>query len=286
MKIYLNGHYISAIIASVPLFDRGILYGEGVFETMRAINGKVPFFYKHYRRFEESARFFDMCLKMSPDGIEMAILKLTHINRLQDAYVRITATGGNNILTSGVLASAARKKCNIFIQTGKYKPPNVENYLSGVTLAMSSIRKSRSSIIIRHKTTCFLENMVAKRNAVKKKCFDALFLDEEKNVAECATSNIFWVKGETIITPSLKCPILPGITRQAVIDIARKLNIRVVEMDEPKMAGLLEADEVFITNSLIGIMPVRKISGRRKFYPAPGKITALLWKLYEQALYN
>jgi branched-chain amino acid aminotransferase len=256
-KVYLNGRLVDERRAVVSALDRGLLYGDGLFETMRAYGGRVFRLDQHLARMARSAKALRIPFDVKPD----AVTKLLRANGLADAYVRITLTRGVHGGDLG-LDTGARPTQIIQARAFHAYPPRL--YRRGMKVALAdAVRPSRSAAG-RHKTLSYIENLLA-RDAAKGRGFDeTLFLDDRGFVAECATSNLFWAKKGTLFTPAASMNILPGITRAAVIEIARADGVKVKE-GRFRLAELKRADEVFLTNSLMEVMPVREVAGKRIF---------------------
>ena len=235
MQAYLNKKFLPLYRATLPVTDRGLMYGEGVFETMRAYNGVVFLFGKHLARLFRSLKALGIKTKASKMEIGKAVYKLLRKNELKDAYVKI-------IVTPSTLA----------IYTLPYLPPKKE----GVNLCISTSTLNEKSGIAGHKTLNYLNNLLSRREAERKGCYDAILLNTRGHIAETSSANIFLVKNKKIYTPPKKTGILPGVTREEVIRLARKdLKIPVKETFMGKSA-LYDADEIFVTNSLVEVLPV------------------------------
>ncbi len=253
--IWLNGKYVKKTKAHISPFDRGFLFGEGVFETLKAYNG-VPFAYKeHMKRFEKGCKLLSIPVEYSKNKILNIIKKLLAINGLsfKSAYIRITATRG----VTESLRDLESKKPTLMIFCKEID----ENALSekrnkGVVLETVNFDRGFLSEI---KHTSYLTSSFAitKILKMKKDVYEALFTDSEKHILEGATSNIFFYRDNEIVTPP-KGKILEGVMRNYVIDVLRKkgfsVNERKIHYEEIK-----EWQGAFITNSLIEMLPVSKI---------------------------
>ncbi len=272
--VYLNGEFVARDEARVSAFDRGFLYGDALFETVRAYGG-VPFpLDEHLARIADSARELGIPL---PGGDELAgaVRALIQRNGLGDAYVRITVSRG---IHAGTLAPDEPGEPTVLIEARKLHPYPPELYEQGAKLTVSSFTHDSASRIRRHKTTSYITSVLAKREAKERGADEALLLDGAGHVAEGATSNVFCVVRGNLVTPPLDMNVLPGVTRAAVIRLARDAGIDVSET-RFGMAELAGADEVFITNSLMELMPVRTVDESR--VPAcPGQVTFDLAERY------
>ncbi|WP_347275176.1 aminodeoxychorismate lyase [Candidatus Kuenenia sp.] len=275
--IFLNDTIVDATKGVLSTFDRGFLYGDGLFETVRAYN-KNPFKLEdHIARLSDSAQFLCIPFRYTCDQIRHIIGQLLAKNHLSDAYIRLTLSRGYN--ANGFIP--VRETDPTFVIHTKPLAPYPELlYKTGVKLIVSQTRKSASCPISRHKTLNYLTPYLIKKEALEAGAHDALILTTEGNVAECSVSNVFCVKDQAVFTPSHDANILSGITRGVVIDLCKESDIPLTE----KLFGLHEiatADEVFITNSLMEIMPVSSITGNALGDAFPGKITGLLSAKYK-----
>jgi branched-chain amino acid aminotransferase len=275
--IFLNGKIISVTEGSISTEDRGFLYGDGIFETLRSYNGEPFKLTEHLERMRCSAEKLKIIPEYTNAEISESLTKLLAKNSVQDAYIRITLSrgeGGNALQMSDGLRST------ILLQVKPFKPYDEKLYYEGMCLAVSGHRRSTTSPIGRHKTTNLLTSILLKEEAGSKSAHDSIVLNTDGYVAECIVSNIFMVADGSVITPSLDTNILPGITRRTVLDICRDSGIPASE-DRFKIETLIKADEVFITNSLMEIMPVSKIEGNKIGKTVPGEITQQLMSAYK-----
>lgn len=289
--IYLNGKFIKESSAKISVFDAGIFYGWALFETVRAYNGKVFRLEQHLDRLFKSSRILKINIKYTPleisssqkkkakfltgytkKHIEKAINTLIKKNRIKNGYVRITITRGK---IEGQLNLKQRQAPNLFIVAKKLKPFAKK----AITTQIASFRRNENSLISKIKSANHLENILAKMDAKKNGFDEAIMLNLKGYVAEGATSNIFLVKNGYLLTPSLDSGILPGITRQVIIEIAKKEGIRVKEK-KIKLNELLSAHEVFLTNSISEILPVIKINTKKIGTGKIGSLTKKLTCLY------
>ncbi|MBM4066398.1 MAG: aminodeoxychorismate lyase [Planctomycetes bacterium] len=275
--IFLNDTIVKDTEGLLSTLDRGFLYGDGLFETLRAYEKKPFRLEDHVTRISNSAQYFDIPFRYTSQQIRQIIEQLLAANNLQDAYIRMTLSRGPGV--------------NGLIPKGTYTPTFViyakplasypaSLYKTGVSLITSHIRRSTTCPISCHKTLNFLTNYLIKREASEKGAHDALILNTDNYVAECAVSNIFVVEKNTVITPSLKANILPGITRKMVLELCKENGIHASE-ELFKVERIPGANEVFITNSLMEIMPVSKIDGHAVGKPIPDTITKLLHHKYK-----
>ncbi|MFQ5863525.1 MAG: aminodeoxychorismate lyase [Candidatus Brocadiales bacterium] len=276
--VYLNGDVVMEDEAVVSIRDRGFLYGDAIFETLRSYDGR-PFMLKdHLERLMASAHALGIHTEHTTDELHQAVMHLLDLNKLKDAYIRITLSRGEG--GKGLMPDATSSP-TLVIENRPLRPYPDELYKKGIRLIVSDYRRSTSDPIARHKTANFLTGIQARQEASKKDNQDALFLDTDGNVCEGTVWNIFMVEGSRVVTPSTTVNILPGITRKVVLKICRDKGIATSEELFPA-ERLLEADEVFITSSLMEIMPVATIANHRIGTKIPGKITRRLMEAYKK----
>jgi branched-chain amino acid aminotransferase len=272
LQVWLNGEFVPREEAMVSAFDRSFLYGDGLFETVRAYAGTPFKLAGHLKRLAASGEALGI---VPPDGLADAATELIERNGLSDAYVRITVSRGTH---AGALAPDEPLAPTVLIEAKPLHPYPAELYERGAALTVSSLAHDSASPLRRHKTTSYLVSILAKREAKERGVDEALLLDPAGNVAEGATSNVFCVRGGELLTPSLDLNILPGLTRATVIDLARGAGIAVRE-ERFGLAALTSANEAFLTNSLMEVMPVRFVDDHA-FAPAPGPVTQSLAAAY------
>ena len=286
MYIFLDNRIVDEKNAMISVCDRGFLYGDGIFETLRSYDGHVFCFKRHMDRMRTSASELRIPFPYLNSDIETAINELLEMNKLSDSYIRVTLSRG--MRGSGFPIPATNdgkidvpgENSTIVIQTRQLKEYDVKFYKKGMSIIVSKYRVSSSCPISRHKTANFLSNIMVREEAVRKSSHDALFLNTDGMVAECSASNIFFVKGGVVITPCLDASILPGITRQTVIDICQENAISIMEK-RFSIEELIDADECFITNSIMEIMPVLTIDDIKIGNEMPGRLTTYLIGAYK-----
>ncbi len=275
--IFLNGRIIPVTEGSISTEDRGFLYGDGIFETLRSYHGEPFKLAEHLERMSSSAEKLKIIPAYTNAEISESLTKLLAKNSVQDAYIRITLSrgeGGSGLQMSDGLRST------ILIQVKPFKPYDEKLYNEGMCLAVSGHRRSTTSPICGHKTTNLLTGILLKEEAGSKSAHDSIVLNTDGYIAECIVSNIFMVADGSVITPSLDTNILPGITRSTVLDICRDSGIPARE-ECFKIETLIKAEEVFITNSLMEIMPVSRIEDNKIGKTVPGKTTQQLMSAYK-----
>jgi len=279
MMIYLNGKIVDEADALLPVRDRGVLFGDGLFETVRAYGGRPFRLGRHLARLRQGCEELRLALPFPDDEIEEAISRLYRLNVGEgDAYVRITVTGG---LFDGSRTLERSAPPNLFVVVEPYHGYPQEFYRLGMRLILAAARRNSTSPLSRLKSANYLEALIAKQEARARGADEALFLNELGEVAEAASANIFWAKGGTLFTPAEECGILAGITREAVLELCEEENIR-CEQGHYHLDALLKADEAFLTVSTGEVVPVREIEGRRFPGPCPGPLTTLLTSAYRR----
>lgn len=253
--VYFNGGIIRGKAIISP-FDRGFLYGDGVFETMRSYRGK-PFRQKeHLKRLFYSAGVISLKIPYTISQIENAISEMLSANKLSDACIRVTVSRGEGI----GLTPSSSSTANLLI-TVQEVPLFPEKWATdGLSGVIVKIKKDSFSPLFSIKSLNYLPNILAMIEARERRADEGIILNSDSLVSSATASNIFLVSGEKLLTPSLKSNILPGITRQTVIEIARKLGCEVCET-EIKKEELLGASEVFLTSSIREIVSLTSING-------------------------
>lgn len=266
MKIWLNGKFINAEEAKADILDPGFLYGQGVFETMRAYNERVFRLDSHLERLFRALPALNMELAVGHEVLKKALKQALKENNLKDAYLRITVWQGKDKAEAAVFARA-------------YNFLTRENYRKGFKAIVSSFRQNEFSILSGIKSANYLHLLLAYQEARKNNADEAILLNTRDFLVEASRANIFLVKDNCLLTPSLDCGCLPGITRDTVLGLAAKEKLKAIET-KLKLEDIQRADEAFLTNSLIEIMPLVAVEGRPIKKGTPGKITGLLLKRY------
>lgn len=274
--VYLNGDFCEEHKAFIPTNDRGFLYGDGLFETIRIYDG-VPFLLEeHVQRLLNSASELKIETNLDRKKIRHIVRTLIEKNSLSEAVVRITLTRGAH---SGELNLTQSTQATVFIsvrQSQSFIPTTSRKPLSVITLQGYGNRHK----LARHKTLSYLSYLTAREEAKAKGADDAILLSETGEVLEATTANIFLVKEGQIFTPPLESGILPGITRKEVIEISKKLKIKTSETPLT-VDDLKTAEEIFLTNSVIEVLSVSSVDGIKMEKPV-GEITKSIAESYKQ----
>ena len=278
MKVYLNGKIISSEEAKISVLDRGFLYGDGVFESLRTYRRQPFLLEEHLKRLLAGARFLKIRAPYSLAQLKTAVFKTLAANKYQEYYIKVILTRGET-RGHGLDPSNVSGKPNLIILVEEFKEYPKTLYIKGWKAIISSIRRTEVPTS-RIKSLCYVDNVLAKAEAKKQGADEAFMLNEKGHVVEGTVSNIFVVKLGTIYTPPIEEPILSGITRNRVIKIAKQSALRLVEkIIEPK--DLYNCDECFVTMSGAGIIPVAKIWNKKIGNGKCGPITQKLILLYQ-----
>lgn len=284
MWIYLNDRFVSREEAKISVFDHGFLYGDGVYETIRSYGERIFMRDQHLARLYRSAEAIGLDIPIPrsawPDLLHEAMVRNAVGTRQRDAYIRITISRGVGDIG---LDPALCPTPTVVIMAKPLVPPPPELYETGVALIIARTRRNLPSALSPHiKATNFLNNILAKREAIAAGAFDSLLLNWEGLVAECTVSNIFFVADGCLKTPSTECGILDGITRDIVLQLARESNLP-VEEGRFRAEEVTGAAECFLTNTSMEIMPVVSIDGAPIGTGKPGPLTCELRSLFAKA---
>lgn len=269
-EVYIDGKYYPKKEAKISVFDHGFLYGDGVFEGIRAYEGCVFKLNEHINRLYESAKSIELIIPLSKAEFKNAIIETLNRNKLKDAYIRVVVSRG--IGTLGLNPTLCPKASIIII--ADYLAPLFEGKNATAIIAFTS-RNSVTAINPMIKSLNYLNNILARIEANKAGVNEALMLNQNGTVCEGTGDNIFIVKAGVIITPPPSAAILLGITRQVVIDLAKDEGIKVVERSIT-VHELYNADEAFFTGTAAEIAPLVNVDGKVIGTGEPGPITIML----------
>jgi branched-chain amino acid aminotransferase len=273
LQIYINGEFFDKENAKISVYDHGLLYGDGVFEGMRAYSGMVFRMKEHLDRLYESARAICLTIPIEKKALADAVNATLVKNQFEDAYIRLVVTRG-----AGALGLDPNKTSNpqVIIITDSISLYPAEFYEKGLSIiTASTIRNHPAALNPRIKSLNYLNNIMAKIEGLQAGCVEALMLNHKGEVAECTGDNIFIVKNGTLFTPPKDAGILEGITRNAVMDLAREAKIPVEERAMTRH-DVFVADECFLTGSAAEVIPVVKIDSRAIHDGQVGPITKQL----------
>ena len=277
MKIFINGSLVPQDEAKVSVLDRGFLYGDGVFETLRSYSGKIFHPDEHVIRLFKSADSIYLRHPFTDEYIKDALYKTLRGNNLKDAYLRLTITRGQS---SPGLDIEGCSDPTITIIAREFSGYPEDLYRRGISAAIANTRRIPASALNPEiKSVNFLNNIMARVEARDANASEAFMLSIEGYVAEGTVCNIFIVKEGVIKTPPLSAGILNGVTRSLVIDLAQTNNIPLSEQPF-RPDELCSADECFVTSTLYEVMPVTTINNKLVGDGRPGKVTLMLLGLF------
>jgi branched-chain amino acid aminotransferase len=279
MKIYIDGKYFDEKNARVSVFDHGLLYGDGVFEGIRAYNGRIFKLAEHIERLFSSARAILLKVPLSRKELIKAVVQTCRRNKIRDGYIRLVVTRGVGSLG---LNPFTCKRPSVIIIADKIQLYPAEVYKRGLAIITApTARNLHSALNPAIKSLNYLNNILAKIEAVNGGCEEAIMLNAQGFVAECTGDNIFLVKRGHLSTPPLSAGALYGITRGVVMELARQNGLSVSEPDVTRY-DLFNADECFLTGTGAEIIAVVKIDGRIIGNGRPGPVTGRLIKRYHE----
>jgi len=275
-KVFLNDKLVDMDKAGVSVTDSGFLYGAGLFETMRSCNGVVFSLKDHLDRLFFSASALSI-KTYERKYITDAIYKVLKANKLTDARLRLTLTNGP------MSKSEEERKPTLLIAATKLQPYPVEYYKKGVLVVLCPFRQNTAEPTYGHKTTSYFSRMIGLQLAHQKRAAEALWFTVDSRLAEGCISNVFLVKDSALYTPPIETPVLAGVARKTVCEIAIKKNIELVEKNL-YISDCLEADEIFLTNVIMQIMPVSSLEKHTVGDGKPGPETKKLRKYFDDVI--
>lgn len=278
--VYINGELVNREEARISVFDHGFLYGHGLFETMRAYQGRIFRVEHHLQRLFLSLDVLEFPIPFTFDSIKKALYKTLEANALTDAYIRLNVTRGEGATVPDP-ATCARP--NVIILTREYVPYSPALYEKGYRAKIVLVRPSAQSPAVTMKTANFINNIIAKTEAKQGGYNEGIMVNTDGFITESTVSNIFMLQGSHLATPAREVGLLPGITRQAVLELAESQHLTT---DEGKFmpSQLYAADEAFLTNSLIEIMPLVEVDGHPIGSGSPGPVTRNLMDAYKKLI--
>jgi aminodeoxychorismate lyase len=285
--VWLNGRMVKGAEASVSVFDRSFQLGDGLFETVRACQGRIFRLNEHLARLREGLSILHFSTPWDGQSLHFAIHELLDANSLRDAAVRLTVSRG---VGAGGLEPRSAGPPTVVITARLYTGPPDWWYQTGMSAIFSQVVKNERSPLCGVKSTSHAEHVLARFDAMGSRKDEALMLNTQGYLVEGSSSNLFVVMEGRLCTPDLSSGCLPGITRAAVLELAREVGIEVSEV--PLLPETIpECQEAFLTNSLMGIGPLVWVAGQSigaERHPdergTPGPITRVLAKRYLDAL--
>ena len=276
--ISINGKLVDKADAKVSVYDHGFLYGDGVFEGMRVYSGKVFRLREHIDRLYDSARSILLEIPLTPDAMVKAVEQTVKANGKPDAYIRLVISRGPGSL--GLDPRKCEPQVIIIVDDIQLYPHELyDNGLEIITA--STIRNHPNALNPRIKSLNYLNNIVAKIEAIRAGCLEAIMLNTKGEIAECTGDNIFVIKRGVLKTPPTDAGILEGVTRNAVLELARAADIPTQETALTRH-DVYTADEVFLTGSAAEVIAVVKVDGRVIGNGKPGSMTRQLRERFQK----
>lgn len=274
--VYIDGKYYPESQAKISVFDHGLLYGDGVFEGIRAYNGRVFKLDEHVNRLYESAKAIELRIPLSAKEFKEVILTTIRKNKLQDSYIRVVVTRGHGDL--GLDPRKCPKPTVIIIAS--YMTPLYEG-LNATAIIPFTRRNALTALNPMIKSLNYLNNILAKIEANKAGTNEAIMLNQNGTISEGTGDNVFIVTAGKVVTPPPGAAILKGITRDTAIQLAREEMIEVIER-EITVHELISADEAFLTGTAAEIAPLVQVDGKIIGDGMPGPVTMKLIKRFKE----
>ena len=279
LKIYIDGKLYDKEDAKISVYDHGFLYGDGVFEGIRSYGGKVFRLAEHLDRLWDSAKAIWLEVPISKQQMAKAIEDTLAVNGIEDGYIRVIVTRG-----AGTLGLDPNRCSNpqVIVIADRISLYPDELYREGLELVTVSVMRNHPAALSpRIKSLNYLNNILAKIEGLQAGCMEALMLNHKGEVAECTGDNLFLVRRQRLLTPPNEAGILEGITRDAVIGLARGMDIDVAEVPLTKHDVYI-ADECFLTGTAAEVVPVVKVDSRTIGEGVPGPITRELMTRFRE----
>jgi len=275
--VYLDGKLVPSDAARVSVFDRGFMYGDGAFETVRVYGGSPFRAEAHWQRLEGSLARLGIPPPLDAGRLNEATRSVLDANGLSDAVLRVRVSRG---VGPGGPGTAFDPTPTVVVTASGYKVHDEAMYSRGADVVVSRVRRVPDACLPSDaKSANYLNSILARRDAEAAGAYEAVMLNLEGNVAEATTSNVWFVARDILHTPDIESGILPGITRQVVIELAGAMGLPVRETT-CRVSELRAADEAFLTNSVIELVPVRTVDGAPLGGECPGPITNRLMAAY------
>ena len=274
-QVFLNDKLVDIDKATISVSDSGFLYGAGLFETMRSHNGVVFALTDHLDRLFASADVLSINNPYDREYIAEAINKVLRANKLTDARLRLT-------LTNGPMAeSEEQRKSTLLITATKFQSYPPEYYKKGVMVVLCPFKQNPIDPVSGRKTTSYFSRMIALNLAHQKRAAESIWFTLDNRLAEGCISNVFLVKDSVLYTPPINTPVLPGVARKTVCMLALQNSIKLTEKDLT-IDDLLGADEIFLTNVIMQVMPIMKVENHTVGDGRVGDVTKKLQTSFDQ----
>lgn len=277
MNVYIDGEYYDKDKACISVYDHGLLYGDGVFEGLRIYNGRVFKLDEHVDRLYDSANAILLEIPMAKQDMVQAVLDSVARNQKDNGYIRLLITRGKGNLG---LNPFTCEKASVIIIVDDIQLYPEKCYQDGIAIMTASVRRMPpDSLDPKIKSLNYLNNIMAKIEAIQSGCLEALMLNRDGYVAECTGDNIFFIRDDVLFTPDSSHGALPGITQSAVLDAAGTIGVKIC-VKPITLYDLYTADECFLTGTAAELIPVVRIDGRSIGTGAPGPLTGDLKKAF------
>jgi branched-chain amino acid aminotransferase group I len=281
--VYLNGKLVPRDKARISISDHGFLYGYGLFQTMRAYNGKMFLLDRHIKRLHEAAEVIGLAEKLKGIDLAKACMDTLAVNKLKEARVRFAVTNGEGMALPWVDKGG---KPTVVITVMPYTPFPEEKYNEGFKVGISSVIRCKQSVFSTMKSINYLLNVVARMEAAANGLDETILLNDGGYIAEGGSGNVFFVKGGRLLTPGADSGIIPGVTREVILEMAAEMGVSVTEGDI-SLDVIKKSEEIFMTNAVIEVMPVTGVKddkGRMSVVGngKPGKVTRRLMEAYRE----
>lgn len=272
-QVQLNGRLLPAEEATLSIADPGFLHGASTFTTMRAHNGVVFRFGEHLQRLAETVRLLGLQVDVTTGQLVEGMHVVLDANDLREARCRITLTPG-----------PAGGEPTTLITAEPLPAYPAEWYENGITVVVTALKQVAGDPTFGYKTGCYLPRMLARQEAAAKGADDALWFTTDNRLAESCFSNVFLVRDGALLTPPRDTPVLPGVVRSAVLELAGALGIDAGEDRALTVEDMLAAEEVFLTSSCMGIRPVVRIERHAVGGETPGPVTVRIREAFDELL--
>lgn len=278
-RVWINGQFFDKLDAKVSVYDHGLLYGDGIFEGIRVYNGRVFRHREHIERLYDSAKAIALTIPITMEKMMEAVEATVRENRKENGYIRLVVTRGPGTL--GLDPRKCEPQIIIIVDDIALYPKELyDNGLEIITA--STIRNHPNAVNPRIKSLNYLNNILAKIEAIRAGCLEAIMLNHKGEVAECTADNIFLVKKGVLRTPTVDAGALEGVTRNLVLELANKAGIPAIETTLSRHDVYI-ADEMFLTGTGAEIIPVTKVDDRTIGTGKPGPITRQLREAFTAA---
>jgi branched-chain amino acid aminotransferase len=279
-QVWINGQYFDKYEAKVSVYDHGFLYGDGVFEGIRIYSGKVFKHREHIDRLYDSAKAIALTIPMTPEALMKAVEDAVAHNKKVDGYIRLVVSRGAGSL--GLDPRKCEPQVIIIVDDISLYPR--ELYESGLEIiTASTIRNHPNALSPRIKSLNYLNNILAKIEAIRAGCLEAIMLNHVGNVAECTADNLFIVKGGILKTPTTDSGILEGVTRNFVMELATQAGVPTQQTTLTRY-DIYSADEMFLTGTGAEIIAVTKVDDRVIGSGIQGPVTKKLRELFTSSV--